>query len=157
MFKFYNLLLEKTFTLNKLSFFLTVFISLFTLHSSTTIKAETINNHQIHMAFYGNTPKPNTIGAEYLIFEDYNNSVRGLIYVQNADVFACFQGDFDRQNQSLKNIIFAYPDMENNEWIKNQSEEQISLQNFPHQLNDIDVNEHSKQLFDQCLNYFEGS
>ena len=158
MFKFYNLLSEKTPALNKLSIFLTTFVSLIVFNSSTSIKAETINsNHKTQVTFYGTAQNPTAIGAEYLLFKDYNKSVRGLVYVQNSDVFSCFQGDFDRQNKSLQNMIFAYPTMDDNEWVQNELGEKISLENFPHQLNYVDVNENTKQLFNQCLQYFANS
>lgn len=145
---------------NKLIFdrFLIIFttaITLFTFGKLSFIKGQTISKNSTPIVFYGSEKEPTIMGGEYIIFQYNNNVAQGLVYVQNSDVFSCFQGIYDRQSESFGQLIFAYPEMGSDEWIKTESQEKMSLKNFPHQLNDFDINENTQQLFNQCLNYFE--
>ena len=142
--------------INRLAILLTTSVTLFVFSSFVANKAQTIKNNNNKIAFYGTDKEATSMGAEYILFQNENiHSARGLVYIQNSSVFSCFQADYDRQNQSFAKIIFAYPNKDTNEWVKNESEEKMSLESFPYQLNYVDVHENAKQLFNQCINYFE--
>ena len=127
----------------------------------TAINAQTIssnnsgNNDQTDISFYGNENKPNSIGGEYIIFQEKNKVVQGLVYIQNSDIFSCFKGQYDSQNKIFKQLTFAYPEMESNNWIETPSEEKMSLRDFPHHLNEVDINQNTSKLFNECLDFFK--
>ena len=139
---------------SKLIIFLTTLITLFNFAIVKLTKAQTITRNNTQIIFYGSEKKPTVIGGEYIIFQANRNLAQGLLYIQNSGVFSCFQGNYDSQNQSLEQVIFAYPEMGTDKWVQNKSAENISLEEFPHQLDYIDVNDNSQQLFNQCLKYF---
>ena len=152
----HNLLHINKSVINKFTFFVTTLITFFIFDLLDIIKYQAISANNSKIAFYGTDKEATSMGAEYILFENNkNHSARGLVYIQNSAAFSCFQADYDRQDQSFAKIIFAYPKMGTNEWVKNESEEKMSLENFPYQLNYGDVHENAKQLFNKCLKYFE--
>jgi hypothetical protein len=158
MVSFYNLLQINKSVINKFAILLATSITLFTFASSAVNETPTISTNSPKIVFYGTNKDSETMGAEYILFQDDNNhSAKGLIYVQNSDIFSCFTAHYDRQNQSFEQIIFAYPEMGTDEWLKNESAEKLSLQDFPYQLDYINANDNVKQLFNECLNYFENN
>ena len=132
----------------------TIIVMLFPLGIVTIIKAQTINGNSSNTIFYGHNTSPTKIGGEYIVFKLTNNLGIGLIYVQNSGIFTCFKGSYNRQNRSFQELIFAYPDMESSKWIKTTSNETLSLNNFPHQLNYTQISEGANNLFKECLNIF---
>lgn len=158
MFNFHFLSYMNKPVVNRVTIFFTTLITLLSFNSSRTIQSQTISAKNNNILFYGTDTEATSMGAEYILFQDKNhNLVRGLVYVQNSDVFSCFQADYDRQNQSFGKVIYAYPKMGTEEWVKQESQETMSLENFPHQLNHTTAHENAKQLFNQCLDYFEGN
>ncbi len=130
-----------------------IFISLFIYNSSALIKAQTVGENET--SFYGNQEEAAEIGGEYIIFQNSNNIVKGLVYVQNSDIISCFQGNYDRQEELFNQVTFAYQEMGTGEWVKNSPEETMSLsKEFPYQFNYQQANDNTKELFNQCLNYF---
>lgn len=118
-------------------------------------KAQSISsNNTIDIMFYGNNKNPNKIGGEYIVFKVQNNIAQGLVYVQNSDVFSCFKGNYNSQNKSLQQLIFAYPDMESGIWIKTSSDEFLPLTDYPYSLNYNQISEGANNLLKECFNQF---
>ncbi len=113
-----------------------------------------ISKNTNHIVFYGNNNNPNKIGGEYIVFQVQNNIAQGLVYVQNSDVFSCFQGNYNSQNKSLQQLIFAYPDMESGVWIKSSSDESLPLTDYPYTLNYNQISEGANNLLKECFNQF---
>jgi hypothetical protein len=127
---------------------------LFPFGIPTPIKAQIINGNSSNTIFYGDNTSPTKIGGEYIVFKLINNLAIGLVYVQNSEVFSCFKGNYNSRNRSFQELIFAYPDKENGRWIKIKSNEKISLNDFPHQLNYNQISEGANNLFKECLQIF---
>ena len=109
------------------------------------------------IVFYGNQKKANVISGEYIVFQQSNskdNQVRGLVFVQNSDVFSCFEANYNPDKKALQKVTFAYPQMGSNGWEKSQSPEDLMLNSFPHELNHNEINESARSLFSQCVNLF---
>lgn len=132
----------------------TTIMMLFSLRTLTPIKAQTVKQNNSNTIFYGNNNNPNKMGGEYIVFKLTNNIAQGLVYVQNSDAFSCFKGNYNSRDKSFKQVTFAYPDMETGRWIKNQSNEALSLIDFPYQLNPTQISEGANNLFSQCFNVF---
>ena len=152
VYEFFN---SNKFIIDKFIIFLTTFITLFNFGTLTPIKAQTITKKSTPIIFYGSEPESTVRGKQYIVFQTNNDLAQGLVYVQNSDVFSCFQGTYDRQNESFEELIFAYPEIETNEWIESKSEEKMSLNDFPHQLNEFDIDENTQKLFNECINFFK--
>jgi hypothetical protein len=144
-------------TLNKFKFFLngflifiaTVIVS-FSIDLFPPIKAVPSGNPP-STVFYGNSKNPNKSGGEYIVFRLNNNIAKGLVYVQDSDVFSCFTGAYNRRNNSFRQITFAYPDMETGKWVKTKSDEIISLTDFPYRLNYTQISPGANNIFQDCL------
>lgn len=52
---------------------------------------------------YGQSPTPDTIGSEYLVFEVRNGTVAGAFYLPSSE-FACFSGTLDARSMNLSVI-----------------------------------------------------
>jgi hypothetical protein len=134
------------------SVFITI-VMLFWLEIVTQVKSQSINRNR-NISFYGNNASPQKIGGEYIVFKVTNNMGRGLVYVQNSDVFSCFQGNYNSRNKTFQNLIFADVDMETGQWVKTRSNETLSLKDFPYQLNYAQISQGANNLFRECLSVF---
>lgn len=127
---------------------------LFSFNVFKPLQAQTVNDNSSDLVFSGNSDNPNKVGGEYLVYKLQGNTAQGLLYVQNSDVFSCFQGTYDNSKNSVNEVIFAYPEADNGEWVKNQSNESLSLKDFPHDLTGNNMSEGSSKLFEECLKLF---
>ncbi|MGL5081119.1 MAG: hypothetical protein ACRC8A_06485 [Microcoleaceae cyanobacterium] len=117
----------------------------------------TVTRADTSLSFRGNVPKAAQVGAEYILFQtDKNNQVRGLVYLQNSDIGACFKGDYEIAGDRIQNLTYAYPMIGETEsgWEMNVAIEALSLEEFPHPLNQTEVNDSTQQWFQQCLELF---
>ncbi|AMW27313.1 MULTISPECIES: hypothetical protein [Oscillatoriales] len=105
--------------------------------------------------FRGTVSSPTQVGAEYIVFETYqNNHVRGLVYIQNSDIGSCFEGVFNSQQTQIQQITYTYPVIVNNHdegWETNVSDEALNLSTFSHSFNSSEINENVQAWFNECL------
>ncbi|MGF1492077.1 MAG: hypothetical protein ACFBSC_06410 [Microcoleaceae cyanobacterium] len=113
--------------------------------------------------FQGSISEPSQIGAEYILYQtDKSGQTRGLVYIQNSDIGACFQGEHDIASNRIENLTYAYPLLGEETlatgkggWEMNVSSEALDLKKFPHALNPAQVNQSTQDWFDQCTQLFD--
>jgi hypothetical protein len=111
------------------------------------------------LSFRGMVPHVGEIGKEYIIFQtDKNNQAYGLVYLPNSDIGACFQGSYESASNQIQNLTYAYPILGEQSpvgWEMNVSNQALNLTEFPHQLNEADINPAAKEWFNQCKSVFQ--
>ncbi|MEL7035460.1 MAG: hypothetical protein AAFO04_07555 [Cyanobacteria bacterium J06592_8] len=126
---------------------------------ATPIKTPILNRETTQINFRGQAPSPTQPGAEYIIYiQDKNNQVRGLVYLQNSDIGACFQGDYQSATRKIQNLTYAYPVMgEGIEvgWEMNISNQALDVEDFSHSLNPNQMSEGAENWFNQCVELFD--
>lgn len=126
---------------------------------ATPIKTPILNRETTQVNFRGQTPSPTQPGAEYIIYiQDKNDQVRGLVYLQNSDIGACFQGDYQSATRQIQNLTYAYPVMgEGTEvgWEMNISNQALDVEDFSHSLNPNQISEGAESWFNQCVELFD--
>ncbi|MDY7023595.1 MAG: hypothetical protein SWJ54_19970 [Cyanobacteriota bacterium] len=148
-------------SLNVLGTLATTLFSLMTVAEmsfATPIKTPILNRETTQVNFRGQTPSPTQAGAEYIIYiQDKNNQVRGLVYIQNSDIGACFQGDYQSATRQIQNLTYAYPVMGNGDiagWEMNISNQALDVEDFSHSLNPNQISEGAENWFNQCVELF---
>ncbi|NJK39854.1 MAG: hypothetical protein HC835_21395 [Oscillatoriales cyanobacterium RM2_1_1] len=130
-------------------------------------KPETIRS-STEVSFRGSVTESAQVGAEYILFQrDKTGQVQGLIYLQNSDVGACFQGNYEvadagtAASERIQNLTYAYPIMgepdTTNEsgWEMDVAKEALNLNEFPYSLDRAQVNEGVQRWFQKCVELFE--
>ncbi len=109
--------------------------------------------------FRGVVPTIGEIGQEYIIFQtDKNNQAHGLVYLQNSDIGACFQGSYQSSTNQIQNLTYAYPIIGEDAatgWETNVSNQAIHLQQFSHQLDPTAIHPSARNWFAQCRSLFQ--
>ncbi|MDY7011977.1 MAG: hypothetical protein SVX43_00020 [Cyanobacteriota bacterium] len=77
-----------------------------TLNATPLIASEWSFRDGVYL--YGQSPTPETIGSEYLIFEVQDGSVEGAFYMPSSE-FTCFAGTIEPQRLSLS-VVDPYED-----------------------------------------------
>ncbi len=126
--------------------------------SASPVKTLLLDRETSEVNFRGQSASPRQIGAEYIVYlQDKNNQVRGLVYLQNSGIGACFQGSYESSTRQIENLTYAYPVMgeEMTEgWEMNVSNQSLDVQQFSHTFNPNQISQGAENWFHQCVELF---
>ena len=151
--------------LNNYSIFATLATTILSLivvpqmSAASPIKTPPLQRETSEVNFRGQTPSPTEPGAEYIVYvRDKNNHVRGLVYIQNSDAGACFQGDYQAATRQIDNLTYAYPVLGEegvNGWEMNVSDQALDVEDYSHSFDADEVSEGAETWFNQCVELFD--
>lgn len=105
--------------------------------------------------FYGTVKSATKPGADYIVFKVVGKKVQGLVYVQNSDVFSCFNGIYNPTNRQIRNPVYASVDFSSGKWEIIPGKQVLNLAAFPYRLNPRHVSSGATSLFRECLGVFQ--
>ncbi len=125
---------------------------------SLATPVKTLSGNNSVVSFRGTVSSPTQMGAEYIIFyRDKNNQVHGLVYIQNSDNGACFQGSYESASNQIQNLTYAYPILggDSGGWEMNVSTQSLNLEQYTESYEVNQVSQEAENWLSQCLNVFE--
>ncbi len=145
-------------------------ISLLSTNSNTLLKGKLPEKDGLYL--YGQSPEPDQIGQEYIVFEVRQSKVTGAFYLPSSE-FSCFQGSLSAgklnltiaNNSDSNSDSDSIADAQNSAQVATASNTQlgdqygqmsssywVALQNY-HQISSISAND--KQILAACKNNYQ--
>jgi hypothetical protein len=125
---------------------------------ATPVKTPLLQRETSQVNFRGQTPSPSEIGAEYIVYlRDKNDQVRGLVYLQDSDIGACFQGSYQSATRQIENLTYAYPvigDQGVSGWEMNVSNQALNVEEYSHSFSPNQISDGAENWFNQCVELF---
>ncbi|ERT06291.1 hypothetical protein M595_3766 [Lyngbya aestuarii BL J] len=125
---------------------------------ATPVKTPLLQRESSQVNFRGQTPSATEAGAEYIVYmQDKNDQVRGLVYIQNSDIGACFQGNYQSATRQIENLTYAYPVMGDEEvkgWEMNVSNQSLDVEDYSHTFTANQISEGAQDWFNHCVELF---
>ncbi|MGB3189137.1 MAG: hypothetical protein WBB43_06870 [Limnoraphis sp.] len=125
---------------------------------ATPVKTPLLQRETSQVNFRGQTPSPTEAGSEYIVYmQDKNDQVRGLVYIQNSDIGACFQGNYQSATRQIENLTYAYPVMGDEDvkgWEMNVSNQSLDVEDYSHTFTANQISEGAQDWFNQCVELF---
>lgn len=125
---------------------------------SLATPVKTLSGNNPVVSFRGTVASPTQMGAEYIIYQrDKNNQVYGLVYIQNSDHGACFQGSYESASNQIQNLTYAYPILgeDSGGWEINVSNQSLSLNQYTQSYDINQVSPEAENWLNRCLKVFE--
>lgn len=129
------------------------------MSSAVPVKTPLLERESSDVNFRGQTPSPTEPGGEYIVYmRDKNDRVRGLVYIQNSDAGACFQGNYQSASRQIENLTYAYPVLGEEGvagWEMNVANRALNVEDYSHSFTPNQVSKGAEDWFNQCVELFD--